>query len=113
MVAAGGLRLLQHLRRAIERQDAAVGKALQQRAAEQPFAGAQLDQQGARLGRRDEVGDDLDLALAFRHEIAPVVQEAPGMVLVPMCRALRLRHDVSFPFPLSLPRIRPAVVMPG
>ncbi|TIL74744.1 MAG: hypothetical protein E5Y89_20720 [Mesorhizobium sp.] len=98
MVAAGGLRLLQHLRRAVERQDMAVGKALQQRAAEQPLAGAQLDQQATRRGLRNEVSDDPDLALAVRHEITPVVQKAARMVLVPMCRAVRLRHDRIHPF---------------
>ena len=95
LIVASRSRPLAHLRRAVEREHPAGREAFQQRAAQQPLAGAQLDQERA-IGRgRDQIGDDADLPLAVRHEVAAVVQERAGVTLVPGCRPssiVRCRH---------------------
>ena len=81
--AAGRARPLPHLGRTVEGEHPAGRKAVQQRAAQQPLAGAQLDQQRAVVRRRDQLAADGDLPLALGHEVAAVVEEPARVVLVP------------------------------
>ncbi|RRI00158.1 hypothetical protein EH240_17630 [Mesorhizobium tamadayense] len=102
MIAAGLLCPFEHRTRSVERQHPAVRKSLQQGLAKQPLAGAEFDQQAARR-RWDQVGDHVDLALAFWNKVAPVVQKAAGIFLGPVLCAFYIRHDAFPRFSIMMP----------